>query len=266
MELSSPDAQLRIDLAAGGRLASLRVFGHELLVTNAAHLLHWGSYPMAPWAGRLRHGRFVHQGQSFQLPPTLPPHAIHGTVWGRPWTQIDEHEIAITLGDTWPYPGQARQRFTLNGDGLVMELSVHATEGSFPASIGWHPYFLRDLGTGEAARLDFSAAAIYVDDHEQIPTGDLATPPPGPWDNCFTNIRRAPRLCWPGVMEVTLESDLDHWVVYDLLDHAICVEPMSGPPNALNLAPRIVTTESPLTGRFELRWARHTDHPENQRE
>ncbi|MFT7289254.1 MAG: aldose 1-epimerase [Halieaceae bacterium] len=259
MELESAHARVRIDPSQGGRLASLQVFGHELLVTAASNPLHWGSYPMAPWAGRIRHGRFRHAGKEYRLPLTMPPHAIHGTVWGRGWEQTADDALAISLGEDWPFAGRAEQRFTLQDDSLCMELAVYAQGCTFPASIGWHPYFLRDLGAGGRARLLFSADAIYADDHEQIPTGELISPPAGPWDNCFTQVQGAPGIRWPGIMELALHSDLDHWVIYDLLDHALCVEPMSGPPNALNMGPRVVTPEMPLKGRFEMHWRRHAE-------
>ena len=59
---------------------------------------------------------------------------------------------------------------------------------------------------------------------------------------------------WPGALELALESSLDHWVVYDEPDHAICVEPQSGPPDALNLGPRLVRAAEPLRGELVLRW------------
>ena len=253
MEFTSSMATARFAPDQGGRLASLQVLGRELLVTSAEHPLHWGSYPMAPWAGRVRHGRFRHNGTEYRLPLTLPPHAIHGTAWGGRWQQHCENGMFKDLGDDWPFAGRAEQYISLSDHMLTMELSVHAHEDSFPASIGWHPWFLREVGDASAELL-FDAAAIYVDDREQIPTGELASPPPGPWDNCFTQLRSDPRIRWPGMLQLTLSSDLDNWVVYDLPEHALCVEPMSGPPNALNLQPRLVTPEQPLRGTFTLTW------------
>ena len=57
----------------GGRLGSLRVGATDLVVTSTpddrSHL--WGSFPMAPWAGRVRHGVFEFDGQRQQLPINL---------------------------------------------------------------------------------------------------------------------------------------------------------------------------------------------------
>ena len=38
--------------------------------------IRWGAYPMAPWAGRIRDGRFTFRGRDVRLPLNLPPHAI----------------------------------------------------------------------------------------------------------------------------------------------------------------------------------------------
>ena len=51
--LGNADCRVRVDSAHGGRIASLRVYGEELLVGAGDDPLAWGSYPLAPWAGRL---------------------------------------------------------------------------------------------------------------------------------------------------------------------------------------------------------------------
>lgn len=257
LELRNESARVVVDTANGGRLASMQLFGREILVTHADNPLHWGSYPMAPWAGRTRRGRFTHAEEQFQLPITLAPHAIHGTVWNRPWTQIDDNTLTIPLGSDWPFAGRAEQRFFLEDNRLRLQLTLYADDQPYPASLGWHPFFLRNVGEGSDATLSFEALSMYDVDDEQISTGTLIDPTAGPWDACFTNIRSQPVIDWRGFLSLSLRSDLDHWVVYDLLAHALCVEPMSGPPNALNLAPRIVSPGAPLVGEFELSWKRH---------
>jgi aldose 1-epimerase len=58
----------------GGRIASLSVNGLELLVTEqqafdvlgtAPGPFGWGMFPMAPWAGRIRRGRFNFAGHPY---------------------------------------------------------------------------------------------------------------------------------------------------------------------------------------------------------
>ena len=53
---------------------------------------------------------------------------------------------------------------------------------------------------------------------------------------------------------MTVTSDCDHWVVYDQPAHATCVEPQSGPPDALNVAPVVVSPGEPLTRTMTITW------------
>jgi galactose mutarotase-like enzyme len=131
---------------------------------------------------------------------------------------------------------------------------VHSDERPFPASLGWHPWFRRRLSRGAPVEISFAAREMYVRDADGIPTGERVPPPPGPWDDCFTQVAEPPSLLWPGALRVTLEASVDHWVVYDEPEHAVCVEPQTGPPDALNLEPRIVAPERPLVATARLAW------------
>lgn len=258
MILESGFARLEIDPERGGRIASLSIGGLEVLITSGESALHWGCYSMAPWAGRIRNGRFNYEGLEYQLPLRMPPHAIHGTVLDRP-VEIESSDKAscrlrVDLGPDWPWPGYVEQSFSLSPAGLHSRLGVHAEDRAFPASIGWHPWLRRRLARGGPAELDFEANVMYERDAFQIPTGALRAPSPGPRDDCFTQVVRGPKLRWPGALEITLRSTLDHWVVFDEPEDAICVEPQSAPPDALNLQPYIVSPGHPLVGDFWLEW------------
>jgi hypothetical protein len=137
LHLSAPGVDLVIDLAAGGRIASLVVDGHELLKTSGDGPLAWGAFPMAPFAGRLRDATLTFAGTRRQLPANLPPHAIHGTVFDRRWHRVDDATIAIELGPDWPFAGGVVQRFELSADHVTVRMELHADE-PMPASLGWH--------------------------------------------------------------------------------------------------------------------------------
>ncbi len=79
---------------------------------------------------------------------------------------------------------------------------------------------------------------MYRRDDDHITLGELVDVPPGPWDDCFVN--HEPIAMMIDGIEVTLRSDCTHWVVYDEPAHATCVEPQTGPPDAFNIAPRIL--------------------------
>lgn len=256
IELAAGAAQAALDPEAGGRLASLTVDGLDLLVERRDEPLAWGCYPMAPWAGRLRFGRLSFGGEEHVFPATLGPHAIHGTTWSSHWEEAGPDELRIELGPPWPFGGEVRHRARLEPDALHLRLEVHADQRPMPASCGWHPWFRRRLGRGEPAELEFQARSMYERDEDGIPTGRLVTPPPGPWDDCFTDVERPPRLVWAGGLEVVVESACDHWVVYTEPDHAICVEPQTGPPDDLNQRPFVVEPGRPLVAEATVRWRR----------
>lgn len=254
MELTADGVSLLVDLEAGGRLASLRVHGHELLVTDReAGVYGWGCYPMVPWAGRVRGGRFRFDDREEVLPLGMPPHAIHGVGVELPWTRTSATTWERALDDPWPFGGTASQAADLNDERLLLELTVEA-DRSMPAMVGWHPWFRRRLDAGSPVALDFAADAMLVRDADGIPSGATVSPAPGPWDDCFTGVGQPIGMTWGDQLVLELRSDCDHWVVYTEPDHAACVEPQSGPPDAFNRAPRIVEPGAPLTRWFELRW------------
>lgn len=263
LRLAAPGVEVVVDLVAGGRLASFVVDGHELLVTEGPSPMGWGSFPMAPYAGRVRDGRFEFRGRLHDLPMLMPPHAIHGTVLERSWRVTGDRTIATELGPTWPFAGRAVQRFDLEAGRLTSRLEVRADE-PMPASIGWHPWFRRMprpvAGTDARptigpAELDLDAGAMYRRDAVGIVTGELvAPPPPGPWDDCFIDLRRSPVVRWPGFLELTIESDCPVYVVYTMPTDALCVEPQTAPPDALNTGPALVEPGHPLVAKMTWAW------------
>jgi aldose 1-epimerase len=64
-----------------------------------------------------------------------------------------------------------------------------------------------------------------------------------------------PVLRWPGALEVTLRSSCPEWVLFDGPSHAVCLEPQTGPPDAVNLGKAsLVVPGRPLAATFEWRW------------
>jgi aldose 1-epimerase len=258
VELRSGDARLVIDPDQGGRIASLRVADLELLVGAADDPLEWGCYPMAPWAGRVRNGRFRYAGQEHQLPLNLPPHAAHGTVYDQPW-KVEHAEptdavLVSDLGHVWPYAGRVVHRIRLGDDAVELRLEVWADDEPFPASCGWHPWWRRRLARGAPVRLELDAGSVWVRDHDDIPTGELGPPPPPPWDDCFTDLATPPLLVWDGALELTVDSTCLDVVVFDEPAHAVCVEPQTGPPDALRLTPIVVEPGLPLVAEVAFAW------------
>ncbi|WP_165984103.1 aldose 1-epimerase [Streptomyces sp. YIM 98790] len=252
VRLHAADAELTVLPDEGCRISSLRTGGTELLRQGDD----FGSFVMVPWCGRTRNGRF-RNGETFHQLPTdgeAAPHAMHGTVRDQPWKPVtaDDRSAAFVcdLGDPWPYPGRVTQLVELAEDGsaVTLTLGVETAGPSFPAQVGWHPWFLRRLTPkGRDVELSFTAAWQEERGEDHIPTGRRIDPRPGPWDDCFGMPDGVHvTLTWPGELALTVTSPSPWAVLYDMQPEAVCVEPQSGPPNGLNSHPRLVTPLEPL--------------------
>jgi aldose 1-epimerase len=178
---------------------------------------------------------------------------MHGTVLDRAWRQVDETTFTTDLGDGWPFGGRVTQRVELTRDALALELEIEA-DVPMPAACGFHPWWRRRLDRGAPAELDFEARTMLVRDAAGIPTGETVPPPPGPWDDCFTDVVGPPVVRWPGALELRTESACPYVVVFDERDDAVCVEPQTHPPDALNLGAALVRPDEPLRASMVARW------------
>ena len=254
--LTAGDAEVTVRPGNGGRIGGLRVGGAELLRQGER----FGCFPMVPWCGRIRDGRFRDGADIRQMPLNSPPHAIHGTVRDGAWKvarrSADEAVLTYDLVDPWPYPGRVTQIVALTGDALTLSMAVETHGSSFPAQIGWHPWFNRSLG-GEDVRVAFDPAWQEERGDDHLPTGRRLDPEPGPWDDCFGMPGGVEvTLTWPGELRLRVTSPSEWVVIYDEQPEAVCVEPQSGPPNGLNTLPRLVTPIDPLEITMAWAWER----------
>ncbi len=181
IELRAGASRAMIDVAHGGRLASLVAGGRERLVTtpddqDVTGTL-WGCFPMAPWAGRVANGIVPFDGQVVRVRRNLGSHSIHGVVFDRPWEVTESSTSRASLQCTlepelWPFGGEVGQVFELTVDALSMTLTVTAGAAAMPAACGWHPWFRRE--EERDARVTVAADKILVTRPDLIPTGELA--------------------------------------------------------------------------------------------
>ncbi|AKZ57012.1 hypothetical protein SAM23877_3967 [Streptomyces ambofaciens ATCC 23877] len=254
--LTAGDAEATVLPGNGGRIGGLRVGGTELLRQGERY----GCFPMVPWCGRMREGRFRDGAVVHRMPLNSPPHAIHGTARDAAWrtarVKADEAVLTYDLTDPWPYPGRVTQVIALTEDALTLTMSVETYESSFPAQLGWHPWFNRTLDGADVA-LSFDPAWQEERGADHLPTGNRTDPKPGPWDDCFGMPDGVDvTLTWPERLELKVTSREQWVVVYDEQDAAVCVEPQTGPPDGLNTLPRLVTPLEPLEATTTWRWTR----------
>lgn len=240
---------------AGGRIAQIRYDGVKWLVDEqqaGATAIGWGCYPMVPWAGRIRRGRFDFEGAAYTLPINFHGHAIHGVGFTRAW-QIERLvsdsatlSLALPQDGYWPFGGVATQTIKLASDRLHLSLAVQAGDRPLPAVLGWHPWFRKP------DNLQFAPTLQYPQDGEGIAVLPCVAPANGPWDDCFIAMDEA--VLERGGQRLRLRADTDHWVVYDAAAHATCVEPQTGPPDGFTLAPNRLEPGQRLELNFELVW------------
>ncbi|WP_189173963.1 aldose epimerase family protein [Streptomyces lasiicapitis] len=258
IRLAAGSVGVTVQPGNGCRVGSLTVDGVELLRQGERY----GSFPMVPWCGRTRDGRFTNGATTHQLPLNGPPHAIHGTGRDTAWKTAraggSEAVFTYDLTDPWPYPGRVTQIVELTESALTLRMSVETYDDSFPAQAGWHPWFNRRLTDGgEDVRIAFDAAWQERRGADHLPTGERVDPLPGPWDDCFGMPGGVDvTLTWPGQLELNVASREEWVVVYDEQEAAVCVEPQTGPPNGLNTAPRLVTPLEPLETSTTWTWRR----------
>lgn len=256
VQLSRGNIEVAVAPLAGGRIAQIACGGIEQLSgfdeSNPA-MIGWGCYPMVPWAGRVRRGRFGFGGEEYRLPLNMGMHSIHGVGFAMAW-EVDSHEdnrlelsLELPRDERWPFGGIAHQSLELGEDQLLLTLSVTAGAVAMPATVGWHPWFKKP------DRVQFSPIAMYPRDQEGIATLPVAPPPAGPWDDCFINTD--PVRLERGMEQLKLSSDCAHWVVYDQDPRATCVEPQSGPPDAFNIEPCVLAPGQTLARWFRLSWS-----------
>lgn len=235
-----------VDADHGGRIAQITIDGIPLLIARSEQTsepVAWGAFPMVPWAGRIRHGRFEFRGTPYRVPANFDDHAMHGVGFTMPWDVTGRGattigmRLALPADDRWPFGGVAAQWIEVSDAGIECTMRVTAGEQPFPVSFGWHPWFRKP------SRIEFHPDAMYRRDDEHIAVDELVKVPAGPWDDCFVN-RRPVEMTIDGV-GIRLVSDCDHWVVYDERADTTCVEPQTGPPDAFNIRP--VTLEAGAT-------------------
>jgi aldose 1-epimerase len=210
------------------------------------------SYPLFPFSNRVAGRRFTFDGITHELPDLMNGFAIHGAGWQLPW-QASQNGATATLvldhtpGPLWPFAFRAEQRFTLQPDALVCDLSIqnrHDTRA--PAGFGLHPYFPRS----PQARLQFSASHVWHNDaSDMIPIE--RTKIPAAWehrdgrpigevalDNCFAGWAHLVRLHYPDrgyTLSISADAIFRHLVVY--IPHGqdfLAVEPVSNMNDGLN--------------------------------
>jgi aldose 1-epimerase len=254
----------QIAAEAGGRLARLswrRRSGDtvDIVVPMTSGLAPpgWpkaGAYPLVPYANRIAQARLSFLGRVHDVAPhpDAHPHSLHGHTHLEPWagTRTGENQADLSIvcerSQAWPWAFEARQRFTVQEDRLVVSLSLRNLDREpMPAGLGWHPYFL----TAGPAEVTFAADTWWPYAADFLPLGqpeplrhDLQPPLVLGNEGLTAYLGH-----WSGEAELkrddgvrialTADGIFDHLVLHRPAGAAYCcLEPVSHVANGFNLA------------------------------
>lgn len=225
---------------------------------------------LSPWGNRLANGQWQHNGQTFQVPINEPSknNANHGLLIDRVYEVVRHASNSITLSTTidspdgYPFVVDTTVTYRLTDEGLVVtHTAANRSAEPAPYAVGAHPYFtISGTDTGDLV-LQTGAKTVSTYDEQQIPTGaisvdgtrfDLRTGKlvrESVIDHHYSDLPRDEK----SLAHTYLRSDeavLDIWQDANFTDlviftpdfyptpegfiHAVAVEPMTAPPNALN--------------------------------
>jgi len=236
LHIDGEQISIAIDLDQGARLASLQWRDMEFVIPFRGNDYNWGWFSMVPFAGRIKNGIIRDSsGNKIQLPTIIdPPNALIGLGASASWEDIGNGSQYLELPS--PFNGTSViQRFEILDDAIRWSLRYEPSECDLPVTLGFHPWIPRDIGKGKLAQLNFKSNKMFKRGDDLIPTGDLIDPHPQPWDDTFTQIVGIPEIIWPGVAGMRFEFDSPFVMIYTHDDEAICVEPVTAPPDAQNL-------------------------------
>jgi aldose 1-epimerase len=152
----------------------LASYGEDELPPGAA-----GSV-LVPWPNRLRGGRYMFAGQSYQLPITEIPraNANHGLARWLRWAPMAVAAAAVTLAVDippqlgWPFELRVEVTYALHPDhGLAVTAVARNQGAAAPFGMGFHPYLALRGGPLDDAIVQVVAEQRIVTDEALLPVG-----------------------------------------------------------------------------------------------
>ena len=248
----------RLPLLGSGRHESVTALhGPPSLADLREHPAFWGIPLLFPFPSRVPRGEYEFEGRRYTMPRDFHGFALD-TAWrvesveaddeGARMTSVlssDEHPETL---DGYPFPYRVAAKYTLNGDGLRLDVRVtNAGVGNMPFGYGAHPYFRIPFGEkGSFGECTIRVPANRKWDNPDAP--DLHGPLPlveKKYNGVYTDLDLTDGLVECSVadaangVEAIMRATPNHPVLV-MYTHAgaesVCFEPWTCPPNVFNLA------------------------------
>lgn len=174
--------ELQLSPSIGGAISSFTWCGprRRTPILREGHsplenVLDAASFPLVPFANRIRGGSFEFRGRQVRLSPNMTgdPSPLHGQGWTSPWrTQAASEAEAVLMFDhapgEWPWAYEARQHLRLVGDSLCVRLTcLNGSDEPMPCGLGLHPYF----SCGPETRIQTFVDQVWTVDEHVLPVG-----------------------------------------------------------------------------------------------
>ena len=241
---------------------------------------------LIPFPGRVRNGRYIFDGQTYQMPlnDKEGPNAIHGFLRLVGWETVEQREHAVTFAATlradehpsYPFSLRATVTYVLHDQGMTCRFMIqNIGDRAAPVAAGFHPYFTVGSPFIDADLLQVPMAAT-LECENLLPTGrilpvdgtayDFRQPRPigdTAFNTCYLNPLRDPdgllrlRLIAPNAtraVTVWMDGAFNYVVLYsgDPLPpthrrRALAIEPMTCASDAFNHPEWGLTVLAPAT-------------------
>lgn len=223
---------------------------------------------LIPFPGRIADGRYVFDGQAYQLERNDKegPNAIHGFVRALPWTLLrggaNEVEYEVRLDEAeyskrgYPFSLQVRVAYKLDAEGLSCSFTIqNVGNNPAPVGVGFHPYFTVGTGLIEEAEARIPAAGYLEFNDRLTPTGRILPAAGTEWDyrryrpisnrrfnHCYVELERDAR----GYCTASLRNPINGWTIAIVMDQSFsAVVVYTG--DAITDAPRRALAIEPMT-------------------
>lgn len=257
-EIKSEDLSLTIYPEDGARVSSIKYKGTEILrqYNKDRKAFQYGCFPMVPFVGRVKDGDIKNNNNIYHLYQNKGKNAMHGMAHFETWNvdEITENSIKLSVDISYPWPWKCKacQEFKIENNTIQMSLTLCTDKGTFPADVGWHPWFLKNPFNEEQ---DSLSVEFYADSMEEIvdelPTTRKLAVGPGPYDDCFnfSEYNAGAILHYKDHFNIEIMSNCPALIVFDKQPDATCVNTMTGVPNGVNTNPHFVTPISPVVAK-----------------
>lgn len=272
--LSSPDQSLSLTICAaiGGGITGFTYHkaGKEIPLMRPYDAdtdlspLNFSNFALTPFSNRIGYGKLAFNGEVYDIntPFKSGDHPNHGDGWMLPWKIIEHSDHALTLemtSESTPYKYTAQQVFTLNDDGLTIDIAItnHA-DIPLPYGTGHHAYFpktddtiltVNTLKVWESENMlpvrlvdavdafDFSKGkALHPHNLPSKAHGDSGAEY---MDHCFQGWDQKATITWPsqGVgLNISADDIFKNFVIFiPSADNFFCAEPVTNITNGFNL-------------------------------